>query len=63
MRLILLIAGGLLAIAGTIWALQGLNILVSSSPMTGQPFWVVAGGITALVGIGLFVAGWRRVPR
>jgi hypothetical protein len=52
-KTILKIFAVLLMLAGGIWFLQGINILPGSF-MTGDPQWVVNGGIVVLVGVGLF---------
>lgn len=44
---------------GTIWFLQGINILPGSF-MTGQIRWAVYGGGTALAGLGLVAVTNRR---
>jgi hypothetical protein len=48
-----------MTLMGSIWFLQGINILPGSF-MTGQIRWAVYGGVTALVGLGLVVAANRR---
>jgi hypothetical protein len=52
-KTILKIFAGLVFLAGGIWFLQGINILPGSF-MTGNPQWAVNGGITMIVGAGLF---------
>ena len=59
MRWGLMIGGGVLAVVGTIWLLQGLNLLPGSF-MTGQTFWAWAGLLALIVGIGLLFAGARH---
>ena len=59
MRIILNIVGVFMMLMGTIWFLQGINILPGSF-MTGQIRWAVYGSVTALVGLALVVAGRRR---
>jgi hypothetical protein len=59
MRLILNIVGVLMVLMGTVWILQGINILPGSF-MTGQIRWAVYGGVTAFVGLGLLLAANRR---
>jgi hypothetical protein len=54
-----LLGGGVLIIIGTIWLLQGLNVLPGSF-MTGQTFWAWAGLLALLVGLGLLLVGVRR---
>lgn len=45
-----ILAGGVLAdLVGTIWLLQGLNIL-GGSRMTGDPLWAVLGLVLIVVG-------------
>jgi hypothetical protein len=58
MRLTLRIVGGLLLFVGTVWFLQGINVLPGSF-MSGQPRWAVNGGIAALVGIVLLIVASR----
>ena len=62
MRVTLNIAGVILVLFGTIWFLQGINILPGSF-MTGQIQWAVYGGIAVVVGIGLLVKANRRRSR
>ena len=59
MKITLNIVGGILVLFGTIWFLQGINVLPGSF-MTGQIRWAVYGGIAVAVGIFLLVAGRRR---
>ena len=44
------ICGGMLVLIGTIWFLQGINVLPGSF-MTGQTKWAVIGGISMSVGV------------
>ena len=57
--IVLNIAGAVLIIFGTIWILQGVNILPGSF-MTGQIRWAVYGAIAAAAGIGLVLVARRR---
>lgn len=43
----------LLAAAGVVWILQGVNILPGSY-MTGNPQWAINGAIAVLIGAGMF---------
>jgi hypothetical protein len=61
MKVILNIVGVLMMLMGTIWFLQGINILPGSF-MTGQIRWAVYGGGTALAGLGVVAAARRRRP-
>ncbi len=60
MRIVLNIVGVLLVLIGSIWFLQGINVLPGSF-MTGQMRWAVRGGILVIAGIvGLFWANRKR---
>ena len=59
MRIGLNIVGILLVLFGSIWFLQGINLLPGSF-MTGQIRWAVYGGITLGAGIALLVSAKRR---
>ena len=58
-RWIFLVIGLLLAIAGVVWILQGLNLLGQSGGMNGQHIWALIGVICALAGLGFIAAGVR----
>lgn len=58
MRYVLLIVGGLMALVGAVWLLQGVGILPGSF-MTGQAFWAVVGAVFLAVGGSLVLAGFR----
>ncbi len=59
MRYALPILGGLIAVIGAVWFLQGVGVLPGSF-MTGQTFWAVVGAIMLVVGGALVFAGLRR---
>ena len=59
MRIALNIAGVLLLLMGTVWFLQGINVLPGSF-MTGQTQWAVYGGISIIAGLGFLLAANRR---
>jgi hypothetical protein len=59
MKTLLISAGILIFLAGSVWFLQGINILPGSF-MTGQPQWVINGTIAMVIGIGLAFWGIRR---
>ena len=44
--------GVLIAIAGSVFTLQGAGVL-SGSSMSGKTFWVVAGPVIAIIGLGI----------
>lgn len=58
MRITQNIVAGLLVLAGSIWFLQGINVLPGSF-MTGQTKWAVYGGIALAVGIALLLRANR----
>jgi hypothetical protein len=59
MRITLNIVGAILVLFGTIWFLQGINILPGSF-MTGQIRWAIYGGIAVAAGISFLLAANRR---
>ena len=62
MRITSNVIGVILIVFGTVWFLQGINVLPRSF-MTGQMRWAVYGGIAVVVGIGfLLKANWLRAP-
>ena len=62
MRIVLSVSGVLMVLMGSIWFLQGINILPGSF-MTGQLRWAVYGGIAVLLGLAVLVRANRRVVR
>ena len=62
-RLVLVVLGALIGIAGIIWTLQGLGY-VTGSFMTGATVWAVIGPATAVAGLALIAFGLlrRRAP-
>jgi hypothetical protein len=59
MRWFWLILGGLLAISGVVWTLQGLDLIGQTGGMNGQRIWAIIGPITAIIGVLLFRLGMR----
>jgi len=57
-RYVLLIVGGLMALMGGVWTLQGVGILPGTF-MTGQTFWTVVGWLMLLPGGSLAFLGFR----
>jgi uncharacterized membrane protein len=55
----LVVLGVLLAIAGIVWILQGLNLLGQSGGMNGQHIWAVIGLICLVAGLGLVAVAVR----
>jgi hypothetical protein len=60
-RFVLMAAGVLVAIAGTVFALQGFGVL-GGSVMSGSHFWAAAGPVIAVAGLVLLALGARRRP-
>ena len=60
---IVMVVGALLALAGVVWTLQGLDLLGQSGGMNGQRVWAVIGPIVALGGLALLGVGIRAVRR
>lgn len=60
MRIALNVVGVVMVLMGTIWFLQGINILPGSF-MTGQTRWAVYGGLAVLLGLVVLVRANRRV--
>jgi hypothetical protein len=62
-RVLLVVAGALVATAGIVWTLQGLGY-VTGSFMTGATVWAIIGPITAVAGLALIAVGLlrRRIP-
>ena len=59
MRIALYVAGSLCVLLGSVWFLQGINVLPGSF-MTGQTKWAVYGALLGAVGVGLLAAARRR---
>ncbi len=58
MRIILVVLGVLVSLAGAVWALQGAGFLLGSF-MSNDPNWIWIGSITAIAGLGIFAFGIR----
>ena len=52
------VVGVLVALFGSLWALQGFGV-VQGSPMSNTTTWSVIGPIAALIGLALAVWAWR----
>ncbi len=48
--------GVIILLMGSVWFLQGVGILPGSI-MSGSEFWVVAGGLVIIIGLGLIGVG------
>jgi hypothetical protein len=59
MRWALIVVGVLMLLMGSVWTVQGINVL-PGSVMSGQSFWAIVGVILLIVGAALCYFGWRR---
>ena len=60
MRVCVNIVGAVLVILGSIWFLQGINVMPGSF-MSGQTRWAVRGGIMVFAGLAAIAwANWKR---
>jgi hypothetical protein len=50
MRIARRIIGALLIVAGGVWFLQGINVILGGF-MTGQTKWAIYGALTTIVGV------------
>ena len=58
MKTVVNVIGVLLVLMGSVWILQGINILPGSF-MTGQTKWAIYGAIALLAGVGLLLRNRR----
>jgi hypothetical protein len=58
-RILMVVAGALIAVAGVVWTLQGAGLIQGSS-MTGVKLWLLVGPIVALGGLAMAVTGLPR---
>src|SRR2546430_12212527 len=61
MRMIAVIFGVLIALAGIVWAFQGIGVIPGSF-MSNNPSWIWIGAGPALLGVGLAASGFRAGP-
>lgn len=62
-KILVTVFGVLVLLVGTVWFLQGINILPGSF-MTGQAKWAINGGIAIILGaILIAAANWKRFRR
>jgi hypothetical protein len=59
---LLVVLGVVVAAVGTVWALQGLNV-IGGSAMSGVTLWAVIGPIVFVVGVILLAVGIRVAGR
>jgi uncharacterized integral membrane protein len=53
------VVGALLVLLGSVWTLQGLNV-IKGSFMTGQQLWTAIGLLAVIGGVTLVVSGLRK---
>jgi hypothetical protein len=59
MKTLLNILGIILVLAGSVFFLQGINVLPGSF-MTGDPQWAINGAVMIIIGLGLLFWASRR---
>lgn len=64
MRIVFVVLGVLILLAGGVWALQGAGFIPGSF-MSNDPTWLWIGAITAVLGLGVLTFGIRsrRTPK
>jgi hypothetical protein len=55
--------GLLLALFGTVFALQGANVLKGSAVMSGNSTYIYVGAVPVILGLVVVVAGARSKPK
>jgi divalent metal cation (Fe/Co/Zn/Cd) transporter len=60
-RVVAVVLGILIALAGSVWALQGVGLILGSF-MSNDPLWIWIGAGTAIAGLALFYFGLRSTP-
>jgi len=58
-RLVLLIPGAVLLLAGIVFSLQGADIITGSSLMSGNSTYIYVGAIVAIIGLALLALSSR----
>jgi len=58
-KLVLLVLGVLLLLAGIVFSLQGANIITGSSLMSGNSTYIYVGAIVAIIGLALLALSAR----
>jgi hypothetical protein len=56
---LLIVAGVLVALAGVVFTLQGLNVM-GNSAMSGHTIWAVLGPVIAIIGLIVATVGVRQ---
>lgn len=58
-----LVCGGIIALLGVLWVVQGLDLLGQDGGMNGEEMWVVIGAIAAVLGGLVAILGARGLTR
>ncbi len=58
-KIVLLVIGVLLLLAGIVFSLQGANIITGSSLMSGNSTYIYVGAVVAIIGLALLVLSTR----
>jgi hypothetical protein len=53
----LIIVGLLLLLFGTVFALQGANVIKGSALMSGNSTYIYVGGVLAVIGLAMMIVG------
>lgn len=61
-QIVLIVIGGLVALTGIVWTLQGLGY-ISGSFMTGARLWAVIGPVVLVAGLVIIALGLRARRR
>jgi hypothetical protein len=61
-QIVLIVIGGLVALTGIVWTLQGLGY-ISGSFMTGATLWAVIGPVVLVAGLVIIALGLRARRR
>lgn len=63
MRIVPVVLGVLLVVAGAVWIAQGLNLpFAPRSFMSRDLTWTVVGAVTLVAGVAIAAWGWTRRP-
>jgi uncharacterized membrane protein HdeD (DUF308 family) len=62
LKTVMVIIAVIMILSGTVWFLQGINLLPGSF-MTGESRWAVRGAIAMVIGLVLLVLASRLRPR